>query len=191
MQEILNWLSQPWPWYVSGPLIGLMVPLLLIFGNVHFGLSSSFRQICSACIPSNASYFKDYDWKGGMWRFIFVIGIILGGFISTNYLSFNQPLDLSANTISDLKALGLTDFSQYIPVEIFSWEALQTTRGIVFMVLGGFLVGFGVRYANGCTSGHAIMGLSLLSVGSLVAVIGFFAGGLIVTHLLLPLFMNL
>jgi uncharacterized membrane protein YedE/YeeE len=58
------------------------------------------------------------------------------------------------------------------------------------MVIGGFLVGFGTRYAGGCTSGHAISGLSNLQFASLIATIGFFAGGLIATHLLYPLLFN-
>ena len=54
------------------------------------------------------------------------------------------------------------------------------------LAVGGFLVGFGTRYAGGCTSGHAISGLSNLQLPSLVAVIGFFIGGLVMTHLIFP-----
>lgn len=55
------------------------------------------------------------------------------------------------------------------------------------MVIGGFLVGFGTAYAGGCTSGHAIAGLADRQAASLLAVCGFFAGGLTCTYLVLPL----
>ena len=72
-------LSKPWPWYVSGPLIGLMVPLLLLFANKSFGISSSLRHICAACFPGKIEYF-DYNWKREAWNLFFVAGIVVGGF---------------------------------------------------------------------------------------------------------------
>jgi uncharacterized membrane protein YedE/YeeE len=59
------------------------------------------------------------------------------------------------------------------------------------IVVGGFLVGFGTRYAGGCTSGHAIMGLSNLQWPSLVATISFMVGGFIMANLILPFILKL
>lgn len=188
---LLETISNPWPWYIAGPAIGLMVPLLLIFAGKPLGISSSLRHICAATIPSNLDYFK-YDWKNvGLWNLIFAGGMIFGGFIGAFLLTAPDPtIAISAATVTDLKALGVTDFSGLMPDDFFSWSALTTLPGFLMVVLGGFLTGFGARYAGGCTSGHAIMGLSNLQLPSLVAVIGFFVGGLIVTHWLLPLFIG-
>lgn len=182
---MLDFIKEPWPWYVAGPLIGLMVPLLLVFGNKSFGISSTLRHICAMCVPMNIEYFK-YDWKKELWNLTFVLGVCVGGFIAASYLQGNGKVDISQDTINDLTTLGVTDFSSFLPKDIFSWNELLSSRGLIFIVFGGFLVGFGTRYANGCTSGHSISGLSHLQFGSLVATVGFFIGGLIMTHLVLP-----
>ncbi len=178
-------IKAPWPWYVAGPLIGLMIPLFLVFGNKSFGISSSLRHICAICAPMNIKYFK-YEWKHELWNLFFVGGICIGGYLAANFIMDDMKVDISPQTVEDLRSLGLTDFSSYLPSDIFSWENVLTFRGLVFIVLGGFMVGFGTRYANGCTSGHSISGMSNLQVGSLVATIAFFVGGLIMTHLVLP-----
>ncbi|HAA15457.1 MAG TPA: hypothetical protein DCE41_28650 [Cytophagales bacterium] len=183
---MLDILREPWPWYIGGPLVGLMVPLLLLAGNKRFGISSTLRQACSAIIPTKAAFFKDYDWKADSWNLMFVAGIVLGALLSTQLLGGGNTPDLSSETIIELSALGITDFSGLVPKEVFNWSNLLTGQGFVFMVLGGFLVGFGARYGGGCTSGHAIMGLSMLQFASLMAVIGFFVGGLFITHFLMP-----
>lgn len=182
---MIEFLSQPWPWYVSGPLIGLMVPVLLIAGNKAFGISSSLRHMCAACIPSKVKFF-DYNWKAEIWNLIFVLGVIVGGFIAGILLKNPDPVQLSEATINDLKSYGVTDFTKLYPTEIFSLSNLFTTNGIVFMVIGGFMVGFGTRYANGCTSGHSIMGLSNFQLSSLIATISFFVGGLIMSWFIIP-----
>ncbi len=183
---MFEWLTQPWPWYVAGPIIGLIIPLLLFLGNKQFGISSSLRHTCAACVPGNISFFQ-YDWKKeGLWNMILVLGVLIGGFLGGYVFKNPDPIALSASTIADLRNLGLTDFSGFVPTEVFSWSGLGSVQGIVMMVLGGFLVGFGARYAGGCTSGHAISGISNLQLASLIAVIGFFAGGLIITHLIYP-----
>lgn len=179
-------LQQPWPWYIAGPIIGLFVPLLLIFGNKQLGISSSFRHACAACVPNSASFFN-YDWKSGLWNLLFVLGVFIGGFLGGWVFANPEPIALSSATINSLSNLGVQDFDGFIPSDVFNWQNLLSWQGILIMVIGGFLVGFGARYAGGCTSGHAIAGLSDLQVGSLVAVIGFFAGGLTVTHLIYPL----
>ncbi len=134
-----------------------------------------------------ADFFK-YDWKAQRWNLVVVVGAIIGGFISVQFLSDGSTIDLSSNTINDLKALGFTNAGEsLLPPEIFGWDAVLNVKGLSILVIAGFLVGFGTRYAGGCTSGHAISGLSNLQKPSLLAVIGFFIGGLIMTHFILPL----
>jgi uncharacterized membrane protein YedE/YeeE len=146
----------PWPWWVSGWLIGLTVPLLFVLAGQAFGISTSLQQIGAMCTPnSRAGYLRDYDRQGGMWTLVFVVGIALGGFIGTHLLSA-APID-------------------FLPASYLG------TGGAIRLLLGGFLIGFGTRYAGGCTSGHSITGISNLNWPSLVATIFFFAGGLAVT----------
>ena len=185
---MIDFLTSPWPWYVAGPLIGLTVPLVYLYAGRKWGVSSTFRDVCAATVPANLEYFS-YSWRNrGAWRLTMALGLIAGGFIAA--ATGPGEVAISAATRADLAALGLTDFSGVMPAELFSWGALTSLPGLVLIVGGGFLVGFGTRYANGCTSGHAISGLSALRVTSLVAVLGFFAGGLISTHILLPLILG-
>jgi len=126
-----------------------------------------------------------------MWSIFYVAGIIFGGYIAVHFLMIDSKVNISGNTVNDLAVLGITDFSSYLPGTIFSWGSLFSAKGFVFIALGGFLVGFGTRYANGCTSGHSIPGLANFQFGSLIATISFFIGGLVMTHLLLPILMQL
>ncbi len=184
---MLDLLSQPWPWYIAGPLIGLMVPLLLLLDNRSFGISSSYQHICAALVPGRSSYFA-YDWKKtGKWNLGLALGTLLGGVVASVLLANPEPIAISSATQTDLADLGLHNLSGLVPGEIFSWSSLGTAPGLLLMVGGGFLIGFGARYAGGCTSGHAIFGLADAQLPSLIAVVGFFVGGLISTHLLLPL----
>lgn len=182
-------IKNPWHWSVAGLLIGLTVPVLLILGNKSFGISSNLRHICAACIPANISFFK-YDWKKEAWNLFFVAGVLLGGFIGTHFMTNPQAIVINPQTIHDLTALGVKDFSNLMPNDIFSFGTLFSLRGFFFFVVGGFLVGFGTRYAGGCTSGHAIMGLSNLQLPSLVATVAFMVGGFVGTHFLLPLILK-
>lgn len=196
----MNFLLQPWPWYITGPLIGLMVPALLIFGNKQFGISSTMRHICAACLPTKNPFFN-YDWKKEIWSIFLAIGMIGGGFVAGNYLIIGyQEMEISDETFQMFNRMYLLEdvqegcvistiaprLNKPMPENIFSFNSFSSPIGWIFMVLGGFLVGFGTRWANGCTSGHAIMGLSLLNPGSLVAVIGFFIGGLAVSWFVIP-----
>jgi uncharacterized membrane protein YedE/YeeE len=183
---MLEIIKQPWHWSIAGILIGLTVPTLLIIGNKTFGISSSLRHICAACFPSNISFFK-YDWKKEIWNLFFVFGILIGGFIASNFLSSPSDILINENTIRDLKALGVTDFSHLLPTDIFNIENIFTLKGLIFLVIGGFFVGFGTRYAGGCTSGHSIMGLSNLQFPSLIATICFMVGGFVMTLLIFPI----
>lgn len=181
-----EFIQQPWPWYVAGPLIGLTVPALLLLGNKHFGISANLRHACAACYPSNISFFQ-YDYKKEIWNLFFVLGIFLGGIITTLFLSSNIPVLVHPELVKELAGYGITDYTDMVPKQLFSWENLLSPRGLIMMTGGGFLVGFGSRYAGGCTSGHAIMGLSTLQWPSLVATICFMAGGFIMANLILPI----
>ena len=178
-------LLKPWPWYVSGPLIGLTVPILLVLGNKTFGISSSLRHICAACLPANISFFK-YNWKKEMWNLFFVAGVLIGGALTANFLVDHSPIVLNQALIDDLSNYGITDFSSLLPTQLFNWNTLFTLKGFILLAFGGFLVGFGTRYAGGCTSGHAIMGLSNLQWPSLVAVCCFMIGGILTANFILP-----
>lgn len=160
---------------------------LLIYFGKNFGLSNNLRTMCAIGGAGKATTFFDFDWRSQTWNLVFVLGAIIGGFITANFLMNDQQIALSQNTIVKLEQLGFENpGEQYLPAEIFSPEQLNTVGGMAIFIIAGFLVGFGARYAGGCTSGHAISGLSDLQVPSLIAVVGFFIGGLIMTHLIFP-----
>lgn len=183
MDSILN----PWPWYISGPLIALVMALLLYFGKT-FGMSSNLRTMCSIAGAGKFSDFFNFKWKDQLWNLTVVLGTIIGGFIASQYLSNNSRTNLNPTTISELKNMGFeTPGATLVPNEMFGLEALSNPKTLILLIVGGLLVGFGTRYAGGCTSGHAITGLSSLQKPSLIAVIGFFIGGLIMTNFILPL----
>jgi uncharacterized membrane protein YedE/YeeE len=187
---MLEFIKQPWAWYVAGPLIGLTVPALLIIGNKSFGISSSLRHVCASCMPANIPFFK-YDWKKEVWNLFFVFGIFLGGAIAINLLSNANPIEVNPKLAEELATYGITNFNNLVPEDIINWQSLFTLKGFLMMIVGGFLVGFGTRYAGGCTSGHAIMGLSNLQLPSLIATISFMIGGFIMANLILPLILSL
>ncbi len=188
--HFIEWIKQPWPWYVAGPLIGLTVPTLLIIGNKSFGISSSLRHVCAACVPAGIPYFK-YDWKKESWNLFFVAGIFFGGLIAAQFLSNPQPVEVNPALSAELSSYGITDYSGLVPRQLFNWSSLLSARGFMMMVVGGFMVGFGTRYAGGCTSGHSIMGLSTLQWPSLVATCCFMAGGFIMANLILPFILSI
>ena len=183
---MLELIRQPWPWYFSGTLIAAVM-LLLIFSGKTFGVSSNLRIICAACGAGKYSSFFQFKWKEQKWSLLFLLGAILGGWVSSAFLRSDTALNLSDATISDLRALGIRFDGELNPLQLFNTDFLATGQGFILLILGGFLVGFGTRYANGCTSGHAISGLSNLQLPSLIAVTGFFIGGLICTYFLYPL----
>lgn len=182
-------MSQPWPWYVAGPLLGLTVPVLLLLGNKSFGISSSLRHICAACVPAKIPLFS-YNWRKETWNLYFVFGVMLGGVLAGTFLSNPEAVVVAESTQRDLAALGITKYSNLLPESIFSWGNVLSMKGLIFFVLGGFMVGFGTRYAGGCTSGHAIMGISNLQWPSMVATAFFMIGGFVMTHWLLPVLMK-
>lgn len=186
MEKIIEFVSQPWNWYTSGISIALIMFLLLWSGG-RFGVSSSLKTICTIGGAGKKIAFFAGDWKAQAWNLVFVGGAIVGGYLATNYLSDGNAIAISQQTINDLGALGIVFDGQLAPNSIFSWENFLSWKSFALMMGGGFLVGFGTRWADGCTSGHAISGLSNLQLPSFIAVIGFFIGGLLMTHVLFPL----
>jgi uncharacterized membrane protein YedE/YeeE len=187
---MLEWLKQPWPWYVAGVIVGLTVPALLLLGNKHFGISANLRHLCAACFPSGIKFFK-YNWKQESWNLFFAGGILIGGFIAATFLQNDAPIQVNPALVKELAQYGITDYSQQVPVQLYSWSSLFTLRGLVLLVGGGFLVGFGTRYAGGCTSGHSIMGISTLQIPSVIATICFMAGGFLMANWILPFILQL
>ena len=183
---MLELIKQPWHWAVAGTLIGLIVPVLLLIGNKKLGVSSSMRHLCAICIPKNIPFFK-YDWKKEIWNLFFVVGILLGGFIAAQFLTNPNEIVIAETTKDTLVQYGITDFSQMMPTQIFSVENIFTLRGFFFFVVGGFLVGFGSRYAGGCTSGHSIMGLATFPLPSLIATCCFMISGFFTANVILPI----
>jgi hypothetical protein len=178
---------QPWPWYISGPLIALVMLLLLMVGK-NFGMSSNLRTICTICGADRTTDFFKFDWKSQKWNLIVVLGAIIGGFTGSQLLSVDTAVDINPETIKTLQDLGFESAGEaYLPTELYDLSALLDIKSLAVLAIGGFLVGFGARYAGGCTSGHAISGLSNLQLPSLLAVIGFFAGGLLMIYLIFPL----
>ena len=183
----MEFITQPWAWYVAGPIIALVMFLLYYFGE-RFGLSSNLETFCSI---GGAGKFVDYfkiDWKQNSWNLIFVAGGITGGFIASQWLSPTDAVAINPQTIKDLTDIGIQNAgATYLPDQIFSIETMLTLKGFLILLIAGIMVGFGARWAGGCTSGHAIVGLSNLELPSLIAVMGFFIGGLVMTWFILPL----
>lgn len=183
----MNWILEPWPWYISGPMIAFIMFLLLMVDK-NFGMSSNLRTMCTICGAGNKAEFFKFDWKAQRWNLIVVLGAVIGGFIGSHVLSAETAVAISADTIADLQSLGFSSAGKtYLPSELFDLSALKDIKSLAILAIGGLLVGFGARYAGGCTSGHAISGLSNLQLPSLIAVIGFFIGGLAMIHFIFPL----
>jgi uncharacterized membrane protein YedE/YeeE len=183
----MNWIYDPWPWYISGPMIALIMFLLLMVGK-NFGMSANLRTLCAICGADNKLDFFNFDWKSQQWNLIVILGASFGGFLAAHFLSKDLAVAISTETINNLNELGFSSAGKsYLPDELYGLQAFLNLKSILVLVIGGVLVGFGARYAGGCTSGHAISGLSDLQLPSLIAVVGFFIGGLTMVHLIFPL----
>jgi uncharacterized membrane protein YedE/YeeE len=181
-----EFITQTWSWWFSGTMIAAIMFFLLYFGQ-SFGFSANLRTICAAAGLGKKTKFFDFNWKAQTWNLVFLVGAIVGGFIAKQFLSSDIGVAISPATIDDLSKLGIAAPVSLQPAELFSLDAILSIKGFLVLAVGGLLVGFGSRYAGGCTSGHAISGLSDLQVPSLIAVVGFFIGGLIMTFFILPL----
>jgi uncharacterized membrane protein YedE/YeeE len=193
---LIEFISQPWHWSVSGVGIVLVMFLLVYFGK-EFGVSATLRTMCAISGAGKKYAFFDFDWKSQVWNIVFILGAVIGGFIASTVLASPEPLVIGERTVEHLNQLGISTPEQnpsvggFLPLDIFNFENLLSPLGFVVLVIGGFMIGFGSRWAGGCTSGHAISGLSNLQLPSLIAVIGFFIGGLLMTHLILPFLFSL
>jgi len=189
--SFIEWISQPWPWYVAGPIISVVMLSLILMGKT-FGLSSNLRTMCSVLGGGKNCEYFDFDWKQQAWNLVFALGLIIGGFIAQEFMSDDQPIQLAKATTEKLAAYDIdVQSNELLPSKVFNWSNVLSIQGFLFIILGGFLVGFGTRYGGGCTSGHAITGLSDLQKASLLATISFFAGGLIITHFVMPYLLSL
>ncbi len=188
MEQLIVWLSGPWPWYVSGPIIGLMVPLMLLIGSKSFGVSQNLEHICAMTQPKqiNVSLFK-YDWKQFGWCISFVIGVAIGGFLAMYVFKHPGAIELSEAAKDMLVGWGVSQGKEFYPSELYD----PSPANLVILGISGVLIGFGTRYASGCTSGHAITGLATLQLKSLKAVLGIFAGGILAANFITPLLIKI
>ncbi|NQX86936.1 MAG: YeeE/YedE family protein [Flavobacteriaceae bacterium] len=183
----MEFITQPWPWYVAGPLIAFVMFLLFFYGK-KFGVSSNLETLCAMGGFGKIHEHFNFNWRKNSWNLVFILGTVIGGFIAFQWLTPSEVIDLNPKTVQELEALGFNNAGRtFLPEEMFGVEALFSLKSILILLGGGFMVGFGARYAGGCTSGHAITGLSNLELPSLLSVIGFFVGGLIMTWVLIPL----
>lgn len=182
----MDFILQPWAWYVAGPIIAFCMFLMFFFGK-KFGVSSNLDTVCAMGGAGKFVDFFKFDWRKNKWNLVFVVGLIVGGFISDQWLTPFDTVAISAKTVNDLAEIGINNAgTSYLPDEIFSLDTMLSVKGFLVLIVAGILVGFGSRYAGGCTSGHGIVGLSSLSMESIIAVGGFFIGGLIMTWFILP-----
>lgn len=196
IEQLHSWISQPWHWAFSGFMIATTMFILLMLDK-SFGMSANLRTMCSMMGGGKKASLFDFDWKSQRWNLTFMVGTAIGGFVGAHLLASPEPVQISQATVTTLAEMGVStpqtieDGQGFLPLQLFNFEALATLRGLVLIIGGGFLIGFGTRYAGGCTSGHAISGLSNLQLPSLIAVIGFFIGGLAMSFWLLPLILQL
>lgn len=183
----MNVFFQTWPWYISGFLIGMIMLCLIYFGK-HFGMSSNLESLCSMSgLGKKVAYFN-FDWKTNKWNLMVVVGAILGGFVAAQFMSDPTNVSINPTTIKQLAMLGIdSPNGKLAPDALFGNPIFESPKSILILIIGGVLIGFGTRYAGGCTSGHAISGLSNLQLPSLKAAVGFFIGGLLMAHFILPL----
>jgi len=182
----MNFITEPWPWYIGGPAIAVVL-FLLLFSEKQFGMSSNLRTLCAMAGAGKKTAFFNFEWRQYRWNLVVAIGAAVGGFIATTYMSDGSVGDIHQDVVLQLDAMGVRGAGKdFMPETFFNADAFSNPKTLALLALGGFLVGFGTRYAGGCTSGHAISGLSNLQLQSLIAVIGFFIGGLLMNHFLLP-----
>lgn len=183
----MDFILEPWPWYVAGPLIAIVMFLLIFMGR-KFGMSSNLETMCAICGAGKKADYFNFDWRANRWNLVVILGAAVGGFFGAHLLSENSAVAIDPETVEKLQALGFESAGKaYLPENLFSSSALLDPFAVVILLVGGLLIGFGARYAAGCTSGHAISGLSNLQLPSLIAVVGFFLGGLVMVHFLFPI----
>lgn len=176
-----------WPWYISGFLIGMIMLCLNYFGK-NFGMSSNLRTLCTIGGADKFADFFKFDWKTQIWSLMVVLGAMIGGFVAVHFMHDASNVTLNPDTVAQLAKMNIdAPNGKIAPDALFGNQIFGSPKMMFILLIGGILIGFGSRYAGGCTSGHAISGLSNLQLPSLKAVIGFFVGGLIMAHFLLPI----
>jgi uncharacterized protein len=183
----MDYITHTWHWAISGFLIGLIMLILIYFGKA-FGMSSNLRSLCAMTGVGKKVPFFDWDWKSQRWNLAVVLGAMIGGYVAIHFLSDPSNVTLNPKTVEQLAAMHIdAPNGKVLPDALFGNQIFQSPKMILILIVGGILIGFGSRYAGGCTSGHAISGMSNLQLPSLKAVIGFFVGGLIMANFILPL----
>ncbi len=183
----MDFLFHTWHWSITGFLIGIIMLTLNYFGKV-FGMSSNLRSLCTLAGAAKFADFFRFDVKAQYWNLMVVLGAMLGGFVAVHFMSDPSNVDINPQTIAQLQAMHIdAPNGKLLPDALFGNAVFQSPKMILILLIGGLLIGFGSRYAGGCTSGHAIAGMSNLQRQSLKAVIGFFVGGLIMAHFIFPL----
>ena len=163
----------PLHWSISGILIGLCVPLLLLIDNKTFGISSSLSDV-----------WDRNKRRKGRWKFKFLLGVLIGAALTNLWSDPSASLLVSSKVINRLKDWNI-DFSQgYYPIGLFNFD---NWSAVLLSLSGGFLVGYGARLANGCTSGHCISGISNLQLSSMIVTLSFFIGAIITSYLIYPM----
>lgn len=155
---------EQWPPHVVGAGIGVLSWLTFVLSDKPLGCSTAFART-SGMIErlfrgkkvTEKAYYKKFA-PTVDWEWMLVLGVIIGAFMSS-------------------KLSGQFEL-RWIPAR---WGAVAGEARIVRWLasfIGGVIMGFGARWAGGCTSGHGISGTLQLAVSSWVAAICFFAGGI-------------
>lgn len=164
-----------WNPYVAGALSGILLILSVLIADKFLGASTTFARGAAAiekAIGIDYQQFEYFTTKEGKygpgslpdWQLMFVVGIVIGAFISSKYSG-----SFEIKTVPDMWK------------NKFGGNAFQR-GGAAF--IGGALLIFGARLAGGCPSGHGLSGLSQLSVSGFVALAFFFIGGLVTAKIL-------
>jgi len=170
----MHWLRQTtWSPYAVGIGIGVLSWLTWLISSKPIGCSTSFarsagmiERLLRGPRAADRLYYQEVQ-PAIDWQWMLVLGMVAGAFLST-WLSGNFHW-------------------QWIPA---GWAAaFGTNVGLRLAAAcgGGVLLGFGARWAGGCTSGHGISGTMQLAVSSWISAIAFFAGGIAMARLLFAL----
>ncbi len=104
------------------------------------------------CGADEKANFFDFNWRAQKWNLTVIVGAAIGGFIAMNFLTEDPAVAINPETVSILQGLGFQSAGEaYLPDELFCLEALTDWKALPILIIGGFLLGFGARWAGGCT----------------------------------------
>ena len=157
--------KKSWSPYLVGALIGILSWFSFATADKPIGITTAFEYtgalLIQAVSPETAStnpYYTAPEKSPKIdWEWMLVVGVFIGAFISSK-LSGDR-------TIEAVPELWRKRFGD------------STSKRFAAAFIGGAVMMFGARLAQGCTSGHGISGALQLSVGSWIALLCFFAGG--------------